>query len=170
MGKRAQRKARREARRRNQYYLWGVLALVAVAIVVGIVLANRPNASATGAGADTDTAIADSEWHTTETGLEYRVFEEGDGPQPQVGDTVTVKYAGTLEDGTEFDSGEYTFVLGMREVIAGWDEGIALLKQGTHAELRIPPDLAYGPGGSGAIPPNATLIFDVELLEVQSAQ
>jgi peptidylprolyl isomerase len=163
MGKRAQRKARREARRRNQYYLWGVLALVAVAIVVGIVLANRPKAS-TGADA------ADGDYITTDSGLQYRIIEEGDGPQPQVGDTVTVKYTGTLEDGTEFDSGEYTFTIGVDPVIDGWTEGIPLLKQGTHAILVIPPDLAYGAGGQGSIPPNATLNFDVELLDVQSAQ
>jgi FKBP-type peptidyl-prolyl cis-trans isomerase len=160
MGKRAQRKARREARRRNRYYLWGVLALVAVAIVVGIVLANRPQASSTAAGADGD-------YITTDSGLQYRIFEEGDGPQPQIGDTVTVKYAGTLEDGTEFDSGEYTFTIGVDPVIDGWTEGIPLLKEGTHAELRIPPDLAYGEFGQGSIPPGATLLFDVELLEVQ---
>jgi peptidylprolyl isomerase len=164
MGKRAQRKARREAQRRNQYYLWGVLALVAVAIVVGIVLANRPGPASTsteGAG------NADGEWHTTDSGLEYRILEEGDGPVPQLGDTVNVAYTGTLEDGTVFDSGEYAFALGTGAVIAGWDEGIALLKVGTHAELRIPPDLAYGEFGQGSIPPGATLLFDVELLEIQ---
>jgi FKBP-type peptidyl-prolyl cis-trans isomerase len=82
-----------------------------------------------------------------------------------------VKYRGTLEDGTEFDSGEYTFVLGMGMVIPGWDEGIGLLNEGTTAELVIPPDLAYGAEGiDGVIPPNATLIFEVELLSVEPGQ
>src|SRR5688500_16564523 len=146
MGKRAQRKARRETRRRNQYYLWGVLALVAVGIVVAIVLANRPEPSSTG-------AAADGEYVTTETGLQYRIFEEGDGPKPEVGGTVTVAYTGTLEDGTEFDSGEYSFVIGTGNAIQGWHEGIALLNEGTHAELIIPPDLGYGETGSPPVIP-----------------
>ncbi len=110
----------------------------------------------------------------TESGLQYIMIEEGTGDYPTVGSLVQVHYAGTLEDGTEFDSsygrGEpISFPLGLNRVIPGWDEGIALLKVGGKAKLIIPPDLAYGePGaGGGVIPPNATLIFDVELLGFQ---
>jgi FKBP-type peptidyl-prolyl cis-trans isomerase len=104
---------------------------------------------------------------TTDSGLKYLILDEGDGPRPQTGDRVTVAYRGTLTDGTEFDSGTYPFVLGTGAVIEGWDEGIALLNQGSKAILVIPSDLGYGPFGSGPIPPNATLIFEVELLEVE---
>jgi FKBP-type peptidyl-prolyl cis-trans isomerase len=111
------------------------------------------------------------QYTTTESGLKYWIIQQGDGPIPEPGDSVTVKYRGTLEDGTEFDSGEYTFVLGMGMVIPGWDEGIGLLNEGTTAELVIPPDLAYGAEGiDGVIPPNATLIFEVELLSVEPGQ
>jgi peptidylprolyl isomerase len=107
------------------------------------------------------------------SGLQYTEVEAGDGPQAQVGQIVSVHYTGTLEDGTVFDSsynrGEpITFPLGAGFVIPGWDEGIALMNVGAQAILVIPPDLAYGEqGAGGVIPPNATLVFDVELLDVQ---
>jgi FKBP-type peptidyl-prolyl cis-trans isomerase len=103
----------------------------------------------------------------TASGLKYVIIEQGTGPQAKAGDTVTVKYTGKLDDGTVFDSGDYTFVLGTGQVIPGWDEGIALLNEGGKATLIIPPDLAYGPQGNGPIPPNATLTFDVELTDIQ---
>lgn len=111
---------------------------------------------------------------TTASGLQYIEIEEGTGPQAQAGDFVRVHYTGTLEDGTEFDSSltrgqPFPFTLGQGEVIAGWDEGIALMKEGGKAQLIIPPELGYGASGGGPIPPNATLIFDVELVEVISA-
>jgi peptidylprolyl isomerase len=92
---------------------------------------------------------------------------------PQVGDVVAVHYRGQLEDGTVFDSSydrgqPIRFALGQGRVIRGWDEGIALMNQGGKARLIIPPDLAYGAAGAGGvIPPNATLIFDVELVSIQ---
>jgi peptidylprolyl isomerase len=110
---------------------------------------------------------------TTESGLEVIVVEEGDGPTPEAGDIVLVHYTGMLEDGTQFDSsyerGEpIAFPLGGGRVIPGWDEGIALLSVGSQARLIIPPELGYGDRGAGdAIPPNATLTFDVELVDVQ---
>jgi peptidylprolyl isomerase len=110
---------------------------------------------------------------TTESGLQYVITEEGAGEKPQPGDIVQVHYTGTLEDGTKFDSsldrGEpIAFPLGEGQVIPGWDEGIGLLKVGDKAKLVIPPDLAYGEqGAGGVIPPNATLIFDVELVGIQ---
>lgn len=97
----------------------------------------------------------------------------GEGDEAQSGDIVSVHYTGTLEDGMVFDSsverGEpFEFNLGAGEVIAGWDQGVAGMKVGGKRTLTIPPDLAYGAGGiPGAIPPNATLVFEVELLEIK---
>jgi len=109
----------------------------------------------------------------TESGLKYIILEEGDGEKPQSGQKVSVHYTGTLLDGTKFDSsldrGEpFKFDLGKRQVIEGWDEGIALLNIGSKAKFIIPPELGYGKRGSGrVIPPNATLIFEVELLSAE---
>ena len=117
--------------------------------------------------------IAEEDINTTESGLQYVMVEEGSGVSPETGSIVSVHYTGTLEDGTKFDSsydrGEpIQFPLGTGRVIPGWDEGIGLLKEGGKAKLIIPSDLAYGEqgAGGGAIPPNATLIFDVELVSV----
>lgn len=110
----------------------------------------------------------------TESGLKYTITEENpDGEQPESGDTVSVHYEGRLLDGTVFDSSfkrdkPIEFPLGQRRVIAGWDEGISLLKKGEKATLVIPPDLGYGPrGAGGVIPPNAYLVFDVELVDIK---
>lgn len=107
----------------------------------------------------------------TESGLMYYDVVEGDGASPEDGQLVIVHYTGWLEDGTQFDSsverGEpFTFPIGQGGVIAGWDEGVATMKIGGKRQLVIPSDLAYGDGGSGPIPPGATLIFDVELLDI----
>lgn len=108
---------------------------------------------------------------TTESGLQYEILEEGTGEIPEPGATVRVHYTGTLEDGTQFDSSEgrdpISFVLGQGGVIPGWDEGIGLIKEGTSARFTIPAELGYGAAGSPpTIPANATLIFEVELVEV----
>lgn len=109
----------------------------------------------------------------TESGLGYRVLNEGQGEKPQAGQRVRVHYTGTLEDGKKFDSSvdrnqAFVFTLGVGQVIKGWDEGVALLSVGTKALLKIPSDLGYGPrGAGGVIPPNATLYFEVELLGVE---
>jgi peptidylprolyl isomerase len=123
--------------------------------------------------ADDSPVVIDGDVMTTESGLQYVMVKEGDGPMPQVGEVVSVHYRGTLEDGTEFDSSydrgdPISFALGMGAVIPGWDEGIGLLNVGGQAKLIIPPELGYGAqGAGGVIPPNATLIFDVELVAVQ---
>lgn len=109
---------------------------------------------------------------TTESGLKYKVLEEGDGDKPEKGDRVKVHYTGKLEDGTVFDSSRerdkpFVFPLGIGRVIKGWDEGVSDMKVGERRELTIPYDLAYGERGyPPVIPPKATLIFDVELLEI----
>ncbi len=109
----------------------------------------------------------------TESGLRYKVIQKGDGVKAEKGKTVSVHYKGSLTDGTVFDSSykrnqPIDFPLGMGQVISGWDEGIALLQVGDKARFVIPPYLGYGErGAGGVIPPNATLIFDVELVEVK---
>ena len=108
---------------------------------------------------------------STASGLQFIVIEEGSGESPPAGSRVRVHYTGMLEDGTVFDSSykrnqPFEFELGIGQVIAGWDEGIALMKVGAKYRLIIPPELGYGERGAGGglIPPNATLLFDVELL------
>ena len=111
---------------------------------------------------------------TTDSGLQYKELVAGDGPTPTEQDTVSVHYRGTLVDGTEFDSsygrGEpATFPV--TGVIPGWVEALQLMNVGDKWELVIPSDLAYGPGGTGGdIGPNATLLFEVELLEIVKAE
>ena len=110
---------------------------------------------------------------TTKSGLAYFMIKEGDGVQASAGKTVSVHYTGKLADGTKFDSSydrnaPIEFPLGQGRVIPGWDEGISLLKVGGKATFIIPPNLAYGErGAGGVIPPNATLIFEVELIEIK---
>ena len=117
--------------------------------------------------------VYEDDYATTESGLKYYDFEVGDGATPEAGQTVIVHYTGWLDDGTMFDSSvergqPFPFVLGEGNVIAGWDEGLASMNVGGKRQLVIPPELGYGEtGAGGVIPPNATLIFEVELLEIQ---
>jgi FKBP-type peptidyl-prolyl cis-trans isomerase FkpA len=85
----------------------------------------------------------------------------------QDGQSLKVRYSGWLTDGKPFDSGVYTFVLGRHQVIDGWDQGLEGMRAGGKRKLVIPPSLGYGARGMGPIPPNATLVFDVELLEIK---
>lgn len=108
----------------------------------------------------------------TDSGLKYEDLTAGDGDTAQAGHTVTVHYTGWLEDGTKFDSSKdrdqpFQFALGAGQVIRGWDEGVTGMCVGGQRKLTIPHQLGYGAqGAGGVIPPNATLIFDVELLGV----
>jgi peptidylprolyl isomerase len=110
---------------------------------------------------------------TTPSGLKYAELKVGTGARPKAGQIVSVHYTGTLENGTKFDSSRdrgvpFEFPLGAGKVIKGWDEGLSTMRIGGRRQLIIPPNLGYGAAGAGgAIPPNATLIFDVELLGVK---
>ncbi|MCF7568991.1 peptidylprolyl isomerase [Sabulilitoribacter arenilitoris] len=125
-------------------------------------------------------ALADAEldkiaagFNKTDSGLRYQIIQEGKGIKAEKGKTVSVHYKGQLVDGTVFDSSykrnqPLEFPVGIGQVIPGWDEGICLLNVGDKARLVIPSDLGYGSkGAGGVIPPNATLIFDVELMDVK---
>jgi FKBP-type peptidyl-prolyl cis-trans isomerase FklB len=119
---------------------------------------------------DTETESATGRIVVTESGLKYEILESGSGATPGPTDRVTVHYRGTLDDGTEFDSSYkrgQPAVFPVNRVIRGWTEALQLMKEGDKWRLTIPPDLAYGERGAGnAIPPNATLTFEVELIRV----
>jgi len=123
---------------------------------------------------DTEAIIAKNwpEAVTTESGLKYVVTKEGEGDAtPNKGDAITAHYTGKLIDGSKFDSSvdrnqPFVTAIGVGQVIEGWDEAFQQMKKGEQRTLIIPPELGYGAGGyPGAIPPNATLIFEVELLD-----
>jgi len=110
---------------------------------------------------------------TTASGLQYKVETMGTGPKPTATDTVKVHYRGTLLDGTEFDSSyarNEPISFALNRVIAGWTEGVQLMPVGSKFTFYIAPDLAYGEGGGGPIPPNSTLVFDVELLDIETTE
>ena len=110
---------------------------------------------------------------TTASGLQYKVETMGTGSKPVATDTVKVHYRGTLLDGTEFDSSyarNEPISFGLNRVITGWTEGVQLMPVGSKFMFYIAPDLAYGEGGGGPIPPNSTLIFEVELLDIETAE
>ena len=110
---------------------------------------------------------------TTASGLKYVDLVVGEGASPKVGQTATVQYTGWLKGGTKFDSSydhgqPFRFPVGMKKVIAGWDEGVATMKVGGKRKLIVPPQLGYGDRGyPGVIPPKAELTFEIELLGVQ---
>ena len=139
--------------------------------------AQQAESAAAGAGnlAEGQKFLADNKGkegvQTTASGLQYKVVTMGDGAKPVATDTVKVHYRGTLLDGTEFDSSyarNEPISFGLNRVIAGWTEGVALMPIGSKFMFFIPPELAYGAGGGGPIPPNSTLIFEVELLDIET--
>lgn len=152
---------------------------VALALVVVIIFFMLPGASPFGSldTAEQADLSFNEETMVEDTGeLQISDITEGTGEVAAPGDTVTVQYVGTLTDGTVFDASAnhgttgFTFTLGVGQVIQGWDQGVAGMKVGGKRHLVIPSALAYGErGAGGAIPPNATLVFDVELVSVQKA-
>lgn len=142
-----------------------VVALVVIALFFGgLVVAGVTRSAPAPEGAE-------SRLITTASGLILQDLAVGAGEEAAVGRTVSVHYAGRFPNGTEFDSSRgrepLSFTLGSGEVIPGWDEGIAGMREGGRRLLVVPPHLGYGEKGLGPIPPQATLVFDVELLEVR---
>ena len=146
---------------------FATLLAVTAALAIGCSRAPEPD---TGSGKATTMA---ENMETTPSGLQYVDLKVGTGASPKQGQTAVVHYTGWLVDGKKFDSSKdrgqpFTFAVGRGQVIKGWDEGVATMKVGGTRKLVIPPDLAYGArGAGGVIPPNATLTFEVELLEVR---
>jgi len=145
-----------------------IIAVIAVlAIIYGCGKSEKP-----GAASSSGPSKVSGEPTTTPSGLQYWDIVVGNGPTAVPGNMVHVHYSGFLTTGEKFDSsrdrGEpFSFPLGAGQVIKGWDEGVAGMKVGGQRQLRIPPQLGYGSAGAGGtIPPNATLVFDVELLGV----
>ncbi len=145
-----------------------------ILITLGLMMPITAAAPAMAQGSGPSDFPADGKYQvTTPSGLQYTDVKVGSGATPKTGQDVTVHYAGYLVDGTKFDAskdhgGPFTFTIGEGQVIKGWDEGVMGMKIGGERQLRIPSDLGYGSRGAGAsIPPNATLLFDVELLGVK---
>jgi|CXWL01.1.fsa_nt_gi FKBP-type peptidyl-prolyl cis-trans isomerase FkpA len=145
-----------------------IVALLSLAAFAPLAVAAESTRTAT--ASETKTAMQEV---TTASGLKYTELVVGTGAEAKAGQMVTVHYTGWLLDGTKFDSSvdrndPFAFALGRGQVIRGWDEGVAGMKIGGKRKLTIPADLGYGSrGAGGVIPPNATLVFEVELLGVK---
>ena len=154
-----------------------VLVVLIVLLVFGTILLTGNNKNGELQGNDIifkDNTKEDNQSNEEKMELKIEVLQEGDGETvTKKGDTISVHYTGTLEDGTKFDSsidrGEpFSFIIGAGQVIQGWEQGTLDMKVGEKRKLTIPSELGYGSRGAGVtIPPNATIIFDIELMDVQ---
>ncbi len=162
MSTRSERARRRAARQRNQRLAIIAIILIIIAITAFFIWQSRSTTEQT-----------TSDLITTSSGLHYQDLVVGSGEVAENGDTVSVHYTGWLEDGTKFDSSldrnqPFEFTLGQGQVIPGWEQGIQGMKVGGKRRLTIPAELAYGKQEyGGVIPPNATLVFEVELLAIK---
>jgi peptidylprolyl isomerase len=154
-------------------FVLAVTLFAALSVTSGCGSNDKPSAPATASAPSTSAPMkVTGQPTTTASGLQYWDIVVGTGATAAPGSMVKVHYSGFLTNGQKFDSSRdrgqpFIFPLGAGQVIKGWDEGVAGMKVGGQRQLRIPPELGYGAAGApGAIPPNATLIFDVELLEV----
>ncbi len=151
------------------------ICALSAAIICGGVMAAETSDSVSAPKAKKATvakkaAKSASDTITTASGLKYVVVKKGNGVKPKAGQTIKVHYTGKFLDGKVFDSsiprGEpFSFAVGTGQVIKGWDEGLLLMSKGEKCVLIVPPKLGYGEGGAGPIPPNSTLVFEVELLD-----
>lgn len=172
---REKRQAARAAQRRNTYTFIALAVLIVVGVLGAFVYFNRPQPSAPPASGSAELVTgADPAYDvtTTGTGLQLQDIIVGTGETADTGETVAVHYTGWLTDGTKFDSSldrgsPFTFTVGRGGVIRGWDEGVNGMKVGGKRRLIIPPELGYGSEGAGnIIPPDSTLVFDIELVEI----
>ncbi len=184
---REQRRSQRIARRNRQRMIIGAIALVVVILIAFLVYrdyqtklqaAVTPTPSSVASGKypigtlDTTPPSPSANAVTTASGLVYEDLQVGDGATVKSGDTVTVNYTGWLTDGTQFDSSitsgkTFDFTIGVRQVIAGWDEGVVGMKINGTRLLVVPPALGYGANANGSIPANSTLIFEVQVLAIK---
>lgn len=155
---------------------WVGSGVVLAALAVGLALAGTSSVRgpAREASAFLDVNKGKSGVKVTESGLQYEILAVGEGDAPRADDTVLVHYEGRLADGTVFDSSYQRgqpAVFGVSDVIAGWTEGLQLMRPGGKARFTIPPSLGYGASGAGGvIPPNSVLVFEVELLAIAPRQ
>ncbi len=161
---RSDRARRRATRLRTTRILIVSIAIIILAVGAYLIFSDRT---------PEPVATSGENMITTNSGLKYEDLVLGDGAEAVKGKNVSVHYTGWLEDGTKFDSSldrgqPFTFLLGAGNVIQGWEEGVAGMKVGGKRRLVIPPEIGYGStGAGGVIPPNATLVFEVELLGIQ---
>jgi len=147
-----------------------LVSLVLILVVIAIVFYLLMKPKDLNAPLDNNT-ITNEQGNQIMENLKIEIIQEGAGEGAKNGDNVTVHYTGTLVDGTKFDSSidrgqPFTFNLGSRQVIQGWEQGILGMKVGEKRKLTIPSEMGYGKFGRGNIPPNATLIFDVEMIGI----
>lgn len=170
---REKRRAKRAAQKRNQRIAIAAVVIIILAIAAFIIYNQYASNRAT-TSSDAFSIPEGVETISTASGLQYQDLVVGEGPAAQAGDVVAVHYTGWLTDNTKFDSSldrgtPFSFPLGVGRVIKGWDEGVAGMQVGGVRRLIIPAELGYGERGSGQlIKPGDTLIFEVELLEIES--